>query len=53
MNEETQAVYKKYGVNPSGSCIFMVIQLLILFPLYRIIYNVPGYVTRVRIRSPA
>ena len=48
MNEETQAVYKKYGVNPSGSCIFMVIQLLILFPLYRIIYNVPGYVTRVR-----
>ena len=48
MNEETQAVYKKYGVNPSGSCIFMVIQLLILFPLYRVIYSVPGYVTRVR-----
>ena len=48
MNEETQAVYKKYGVNPSGSCIFMVVQLLILFPLYRVIYNVPAYVTRVR-----
>lgn len=48
MNEETQAVYKKYGVNPSGSCVFMVIQLLILFPLYRVIYSVPGYVTRVR-----
>lgn len=48
MNEETQAVYKKYGVNPSGSCIFMVIQLLILFPLYRVIYSVPGYVTQVR-----
>ena len=48
MNEETQAVYKKYGVNPSGSCIFMVVQLLILIPLYRVVYNVPAYVTRVR-----
>lgn len=48
MNEETQAIYKKYGVNPSGSCVFMVIQLLILFPLYRVIYNVPAYVTRVK-----
>lgn len=48
MQEETQAVYKKYGVNPQGSCIFMVIQLLILFPLYRVIYNVPAYVTRVK-----
>lgn len=48
MQEETQAVYKKYGVNPQGSCVFMVIQLLILFPLYRVIYNVPAYVTRVK-----
>ncbi|MCC8150205.1 MAG: YidC/Oxa1 family membrane protein insertase [Lachnospiraceae bacterium] len=48
MNEETQAVYAKYGVSPSGSCVFMVIQLLILFPLYRVIYNVPAYVTRVK-----
>ncbi len=48
MQEETQAVYKKYGVNPQGSCIFMVIQLLVLFPLYRVIYNVPAYVTRVK-----
>lgn len=47
-NEETQAIYRKYGVRPSGSCLFMIIQLLILFPLYRVIYNVPGYVTRVR-----
>ncbi len=48
MNEETQAVYRKYGVNPSGSCVFMAIQLLILFPLYRVIYNVPAYVNRVK-----
>lgn len=48
MNEETQAVYRKYGVSPSGSCLFMAIQLPILFALYRVIYNVPGYITSVK-----
>lgn len=48
MNEETQAIYRKYGVSPSGSCIFMIIQLPILFALYRVIYNVPAYITRVK-----
>lgn len=48
MNEETQAVYKKYGVSPTGSCVQMVIQLLILLPLYRVIYNVPGYITSIK-----
>ncbi len=48
MNEETQAVYQKYGVSPSGSCIFMLIQLPILFALYRVIYNVPAYITNVK-----
>ena len=48
MNEETQAVYQKYGVSPSGSCIFMIIQLPILFALYRVIYNVPAYITTVK-----
>lgn len=47
-NEETQALYKKYGVSPSGSCIFLVIQLPILFTLYRVIYNVPAYITRIK-----
>ncbi len=45
---ETQEIYRKYGVRPSGSCVFMIIQLLILFPLYRVIYSVPGYVDRVK-----
>ncbi len=45
---ETQAIYRKYGVRPSGSCVFLVIQFLILIPLYRVIYSVPGYVTRVK-----
>ena len=48
MNEETQAVYKKYGVSPSGSCIQLVIQMPILFALYRVIYNVPAYVGSVK-----
>ena len=41
MNEETKAVYKKYGVSPSGSCLQLVIQLPILWALYRVIYNFP------------
>ena len=47
-NEEMQAVYKKYGVSPSGSCIQLVIQMPILFALYRVIYNIPAYVTKVK-----
>lgn len=48
MNEETQAVYKKYGVSPSGSCVQLIIQMPILFALYRVIYNVPAYVDSVK-----
>lgn len=46
-NEELQAVYKKYGVSPTGSCIQLVIQMPILFALYRVIYNVPAYIDKV------
>ena len=48
MQEETQAVYKKYGVSPSGSCVQMLIQLPILFALYKVIYAIPAYVTTVK-----
>lgn len=48
MNEETQAVYRKYGVSASGSCVQLLIQMPILFALYRVIYNFPAYVTQVR-----
>ena len=47
MNEETQLVYAKYGVNPAGSCVQLVIQMIILFPLYRVIMNIPAYVGQV------
>ena len=46
-NEEMQAVYKKYGVSPSGSCVQLIIQMPILFALYRVIYSIPAYVTKV------
>ena len=48
MNEETKEVYAKYGVSPTGSCIQMLIQLPILFALYRVIWNVPAYVGSVK-----
>ena len=48
MNEETKAVYSKYGVSPMGSCLQMLIQLPILFALYRVIWNVPAYVSGVK-----
>ncbi len=47
-NEEMQAVYKKYGVSPSGSCVQLLIQMPILFALYRVIYNIPAYVDKVK-----
>ncbi len=48
MNEETQAVYAKYGVNPMGSCVQLIIQMPILFALYRVIWNIPAYVDNVK-----
>ncbi|MFI3236408.1 MAG: YidC/Oxa1 family membrane protein insertase [Lachnospiraceae bacterium] len=48
MREETQAVYDKYGVSPSGSCVQLLIQMPILFSLYSVIYAVPAYVARVK-----
>ncbi len=48
MNEETKLVYNKYGVSPTGSCGFMLIQMPILLALYRVIENIPAYVTKVK-----
>jgi len=48
MQDETKAVYAKYGVSPSGSCVQLIIQMPILFALYRVIYSVPAYITSVK-----
>lgn len=47
MNEETQAVYAKYGVSPYGSCLPLLIQLPLLFALYGVIQHIPGYISKV------
>ena len=48
MNQETQEVYAKYGVSPTGSCLQLVIQMPILFALYRVIYAMPAYVGKIK-----
>ena len=48
MNMETKAVYAKYGVSPSGSCVQLLIQMPILFALYRVIYSMPAYVSKIK-----
>ena len=48
MNEETQAVYAKYGVSATGSCVQLLIQMPILFALYRVIYAMPAYVGKIK-----
>ena len=47
MQEETQAVYQKYGVSATGSCVQLAIQLPILYALYQVIQNIPAYVCSV------
>ena len=48
MQEETQAVYDKYGTSPTGSCLQLLITMPILFGLYRVIYRIPAYVDSVK-----
>lgn len=48
MQMEKKAVYAKYGVSPSGSCIQLLIQMPILFALYRVIYSMPAYVGKIK-----
>lgn len=46
-NAEIQAVYAKYGVSPTGSCLYLIVQMPILFALYRVIYSMPAYVNKI------
>ena len=45
---ETQLVYEKYGVSPTGSCVQMLIQMPLLLALYRVFMNVPAYISSVK-----
>ncbi|MCI5712318.1 MAG: YidC/Oxa1 family membrane protein insertase [Lachnospiraceae bacterium] len=48
MQEETQQLYEKYGISPTGSCLQAFIQMPIWFALYRVFVNVPAYVSSVK-----
>lgn len=48
MNGEIQNVYAKYGVSPTGSCLYLLIQMPILFSLYNVINAIPAYVGKVK-----
>lgn len=49
MNVETKAVYEKYGTSMTGGCLQLIIQMPILFALYRVIYNIPAYASSVKV----
>lgn len=44
--EETKAVYEKYGASATGGCLQLLIQLPVMFALYQVIYHLPGYIGR-------
>lgn len=48
MQEETKAVYAKYGTSQMGGCIQMLIQFPILLALYRVFQRIPMYVTSLK-----
>ncbi len=52
MQEETQLVYEKYGVSPTGGCLSMFIQFPILWAMYYVIRNIPAYVGRLKRYTP-
>ncbi len=47
--QEMKAVYEKYGTSMTGGCVQLLIQMPILFALYRVIINIPAYVPSVRV----
>ena len=48
MQQETQAVYEKYGSNPLSGCLPVLITLPIMFGLYRIVQSMPAYMPAIR-----
>ena len=47
-NEEIQKVYEKYGTNPTGGCLQLVIQMPIFLALYQVIRKIPAYIPQVK-----
>lgn len=45
--QEMKELYDKYGTSMTGGCLTSLIQLPIIYALYRVIQNVPAYVSKV------
>ena len=48
MQEETKAVYARYGVSQMGGCVQLLIQMPILMALYRVFQYIPMYVGQLK-----
>lgn len=48
MQIEQQALYEKYGANPTSGCLPILIQFPLMFALYAVIINIPAYVPRIK-----
>ena len=46
--QELQAVYDKYGTSMTSGCLPTLIQLPIIYALYRVIQNIPAYVGTIK-----
>ena len=49
MQAENKAVYEKYGVSQWGSCVQLLIQMPILFALYRVFQQIPLYISSIKV----
>ena len=47
MQQETQEVYRRYGVSMMGSCLPMLVQLPLLLAVYQVILHIPGYIAKI------
>ena len=47
-NMELSAIYQKYGSKPTAGCLPLLIQLPIIFALYRVVWNIPAYVASIK-----
>ena len=52
MQEEMQQVYDKYGTSMTGGCLPMLLQMVLLFSLYPVVYQMENYVPAIK-NAPA
>lgn len=48
MQEEMQQVYDKYGTSMTGGCLPMLVQMVLLFSLYPVVYQMEKYVPAIK-----